>query len=97
VSDLETVARFLGDGWRAHGPHMLFRLGWGVPDADQELGAILRRSQERDLWPVLSEITDAVSEWALELDDNGREIDGRGPTPLAAARAAVVKLMEAQK
>jgi hypothetical protein len=105
MSDLETVARFLGPEYHGQGTYILVDAASGHGpvmarlDPDQELGAILRRASETDM------------EFELAWDGSGWYVffrrkhkgylrpfgNGTGSKPHLAARAAVCKLMEARK
>jgi hypothetical protein len=114
MSDLETVARWLGPEYVAitrsgavtiHRKQTYSYAGCPPLDEDQELGAILRRARELGMFVSLYDWADGDGKraYSFVLEDCDSDLEeypshcGRDPLPHLAARAAVCKLMEAQK
>jgi hypothetical protein len=108
MSDLETVARWLGAEY-SHNSEQIQRLvtddwvdAYGKTqlgntyiylDPDQELGAILRRAAELNLLPSMCQAPGMGWQVYLAHQDHAGNVHAVAPTPLAAARAAVCKLV----
>ena len=101
MSDLETVARWLGAEYVAitrsgavtiHRKQTYSYAGCPPLDEDQELGAILRRAAELDHEPSLTYRGVAGWRCAMHHHTDGMVIE-HDPLPHLAARAAVCKLV----